>query len=111
MAAKRKPSTTFSEPPIDIILAAYMPLLDPLVTAIEQGSSPDTTGPLGLSPLHIAVGLGNIRMARFLVEQTGAKFFPDDLGRMPSSVAVDCRVSDEMLDYICAAEAKFLGLE
>lgn len=72
---------------------------------IANTSDKDT----GLTPLHIAVGRDHIDMARCLVER-GAKFVPDKQGRLPSTIAVECEVSDEMCDFIVEAEAKAEGV-
>jgi len=63
----------------------------------------------GLMALHIAVGMNNLRAARLLVER-GAPFVPDKRGRMPTTVAAECEVSDEMCDFIAEAEAKAEGV-
>ena len=63
----------------------------------------------GLTPLHIAVGRDHIEMARCLVER-GAKFVPDKQGRLPSTIAAECEVSDKMCDFIVEAEAKAEGV-
>src|SRR5277367_3896990 len=47
----------------------------------------------GLTALHIAVGTDSLRTAKFLVER-GASFLPDKRGRMPTTVAAECEVSD-----------------
>ncbi len=59
----------------------------------------------GMSPLHIAVGINRLDMVRSLVE-AGARFFPDNHGRMPSLIAALCETSEEMQDYIAEQERK-----
>jgi uncharacterized protein len=63
----------------------------------------------GLTALHIAVGRDQLKLAQYLVER-GAAFFPDKQGRMPSTIAAECEVSDEMCDFIAEAEAKAEGV-
>jgi uncharacterized protein len=61
----------------------------------------------GLTALHIAVGCNNIEMAMALVE-AGAGFVPDWEGRMPSVIAAEMEVSEELADYIVEAESRAL---
>jgi ankyrin repeat protein len=63
----------------------------------------------GLVALHIAVGRDRLDMAKYLVEK-GASFLPDNQGRMPTTIAAECEVSDEMCDFIAEAEAKAEGV-
>jgi uncharacterized protein len=63
----------------------------------------------GLTALHIAVGRDHLKLAQYLVER-GAAFLPDKQGRMPSTIAAECEVSDEMCDFIAEAEAKAEGV-
>jgi ankyrin repeat protein len=63
----------------------------------------------GLTPIHVAVGTDNMTLAALLVER-GVKFVPDRKGRMPTTVAAECEVSDEMCDFIVEAEAKAEGV-
>jgi ankyrin repeat protein len=63
----------------------------------------------GLSALHIAVGRNHLALAKYLVER-GASFLPDNQGRMPTTIAAECEVSDEMCDFIAEAEAKAEGV-
>ena len=59
----------------------------------------------GMSALHVAVGLNRLDMVKLLVE-LGARFFPDNEGRMPSLIAAECETSEAMQDYIADAERK-----
>jgi hypothetical protein len=61
----------------------------------------------GMNALHIAVGRDHLDLVKLLVE-AGAEFVPDGEGRMPSVVAVDLEVSEELADYICEAEIRAL---
>jgi ankyrin repeat protein len=63
----------------------------------------------GLTALHLAVGGDCVPLARMLIER-GASFLPDKQGRMPTTIAADCQVSDEMCDFIAEAEAKAEGV-
>jgi ankyrin repeat protein len=63
----------------------------------------------GLTALHIAVGRDHLYLAKLLVER-GAAFQPDKRGRMPTTVAAECEVSDDMCDFIAEAEAKAEGV-
>lgn len=60
----------------------------------------------GLSPLHLAVGMNNLVLTRYLIEQAGAKIRPDRSGRWPTVIAAECEVSEAMSDYIVEQEAK-----
>lgn len=61
----------------------------------------------GITALHIAVGRNNLEMVRALVE-AGAAFVPDGEGRMPSVIAAEMEVSEELADYIYEAESRAL---
>ena len=63
----------------------------------------------GFTALHIAVGRDQLKLAQYLVER-GAAFLPDKKGRMPSTIAEECEVSDAMCDFIAEAEAKAEGV-
>lgn len=77
---------------------ALMPEAD--VNAIE----PET----GMSALHITVGMNDLALTRKLVETGKVLFFADAFGRMPSVVAIECDVDDELADYITEVEADFV---
>ena len=62
-----------------------------------------------MNALHIAVGRNHLEMAQYLVEK-GIAFVPDNQGRMPTTIAAECEVSDEMCDFIAEAEAKAEGV-
>ena len=63
----------------------------------------------GLTALHLAVGRDFVVLARMLIGR-GALFLPDKQGRMPTTIAAECEVSDEMCDFIAEAEAKAEGV-
>jgi uncharacterized protein len=76
------------------------------------GSGVDINEPdpaTGLTALHLSVGRNAIGLVRFLVER-GAAFVPDNLGRMPSTIAAESEVSEELCDYIVEAEARAEGV-
>jgi ankyrin repeat protein len=64
-------------------------------------------GDTGMRPLHIAIGRGHVEMVKALVE-AGAAFVPDCHGRMPSVIAAEMKVSEELADYIYQAENRAL---
>jgi ankyrin repeat protein len=84
--------------------AVMRELLDESLTTVDFAD--DATG---LTALHIAVGMNHLGAARLLVER-GASFLPDKRGRMPTTVAAECEVSDAMCDFIAEAEAKAEGV-
>jgi ankyrin repeat protein len=61
----------------------------------------------GMNGLHLAVGRNNLEMTKALVE-AGAEFVPDAEGRMPSVIAAEMEVSEELADYIVEAESRAL---
>ena len=60
-----------------------------------------------MNALHIAIGRGHLEMVKALVE-AGAAFVPDREGRMPSVIAAEMEVSEELADYIYEAESRAL---
>jgi ankyrin repeat protein len=58
----------------------------------------------GMTALHLAVGCNHLELTRLLVEH-GASFVPDKQGRMPTTIAAECEVSEELCDFIVEAEA------
>ena len=84
--------------PIGAISAAW--------TALEQGADINFDDPAtGLSALHIAVGTNDLALCRYLIEECDASIVPDRSGRWPTLIAAQCRVSDELGDYIAEKEA------
>ena len=61
----------------------------------------------GMNCLHLAVGRNNLEMTKALVTG-GAAFVPDREGRMPSVIAAEMEVSEELADYIYEAESRAL---
>ena len=70
----------------------------------NQGNSDAVDPETGMNALHIAVGRNNIEITKILI-QYGVPFIPDNEGRMPSVIAAEMEVSDELADYIYEAEA------
>jgi hypothetical protein len=96
----------------DMLACAYRGDTEKVVAALAGGAAIDMVdAPTGLCALHIAVGTNNLTLARLLVEQYGARFFPDRAGRWPSLIAVECDVDEELADYITETEARFLEQE
>jgi hypothetical protein len=88
-----------------LIAAAFAGDLESVARALNDGADPNAIDiATGLSPLHIAVGRDDIELCRALLER-GARFFPDGFGRWPTLVAAECRVSDELADFIVEREA------
>jgi ankyrin repeat protein len=58
----------------------------------------------GMTALHLAVGRNHLDVVRLLVDR-GASFLPDKQGRMPTTIAAECEVSEELCDFIVEAEA------
>lgn len=83
--------------------------MDAVEAALRKGADVDSFyRNTGLTALHIAVGQNDLPMCQFLVEAAGASFFADGYGRWPSLVAAECRVDEELSDFICEAEMAFL---
>ncbi len=110
-AEQRKISKrTYSEyADIDMLFAAYNGDMDLVKTALEGGADVNMADEqTGLTALHVAVGTGNLPLARMLVEEWNAAFLPDKFGRHPSVVAAQCNISNEVGDYIVRKEAEDL---
>ncbi|WP_143748771.1 ankyrin repeat domain-containing protein [Mesorhizobium sophorae] len=78
-----------------------------LVEEVTDINIPDAA--TGMTALHLSIGRNAMGAVRLLVER-GAKFVPDKFGRMPSTVAVECEASDELIDFIVDAEARAEGV-
>jgi hypothetical protein len=84
--------------------------LNQAIAALNKGVDVNTADPLtGLTALHIAVGTNNLSFARALIEDWNATIKPDGRGRLPSVIAVECRVDEKLLDYVTKVEAKALA--
>jgi uncharacterized protein len=81
--------------------------LRPLIEIGADINEPDST--TGLTALHLLIGRNAMSLVQFLVER-GAAFVPDKFGRMPSTIAAESEVSEELCDYIGEAEARAEGV-
>ncbi len=89
---------------------AYDDLRDRIEALLAAPISIDATDErTGMAALHIAVGRNHLELARLLVEH-GASFFPDKRGRMPTTIAAECEVSEDLCDFIAEAEARAEGV-
>lgn len=94
------------QPAPDLLSAVYSADLDAFRAALQQGADVNKADEkTGLTPLHIATGTDNLRFVKFLIEECGAVFKPDSYGRMPTVVAAQCKVSEDLADYIFEKEA------
>lgn len=92
----------------NLIGAAFRGNLEEVELALKDGADVNAPDPsTGLSALHIAIGNNDIALCRLLIENHGAAFGPDRFGRWPSVVAVECRVDDELADYVLAKEDEY----
>jgi ankyrin repeat protein len=106
-AARRKASITFRK--AAFLEAAYEGRNKQVEAMVRSGIPVDTIDKItGMTALHLAVGRNNLELARFLVER-GVPFVPDKLGRMPTTLAAECEVSEELCDFIVEAEATALA--
>jgi uncharacterized protein len=91
--------------PILLLESAYRGDAKLVEKLLEYGVSLDTADKLtGMTALHLAVGCNHLDVARILVER-GASFVLDKQGRMPTTIAAECEVSEELCDFIVEAEA------
>ncbi|NOG70469.1 ankyrin repeat domain-containing protein [Roseicella sp. DB1501] len=72
---------------------------------------PDIDKPIinGMSLLHLAIGHHDTDLVQELIKR-GAKFYPDDKGRMPSLLASLVGAGSFLRDLVNDAEAKALGI-
>jgi uncharacterized protein len=100
-----------SEAAKDLLLeSAYQGNIEAVESLLEDGVPIDTLHNVtGMTALHLAVGRNHLKLARILVEH-GASFVPDKQGRMPTTIAAECEVSEELSDFIAEAEARAEGV-
>jgi uncharacterized protein len=99
---------TLSETAFD---AAFSGRIGDLKEAFSAGLSVNAVDPkTGLGFLHIAIGKNDSAMTKYLVEEAKVPFFSDRFGRWPSLVAAECRVDDDLSDYVVTKEAEHLRL-
>jgi uncharacterized protein len=93
-----------------LLRAAYAADSPAVIAALEDGANVNASDPVtGLTALHIAVGTNNLPLARILIDDWHAPFGPDGKGRWPTVIAAECRIDDDLADYIVEAESTFLG--
>lgn len=89
-----------------LLYGAYIGNLEVVRDALQQGADIECAeAGTDLTALHLAVGRSFVDVARYLIEEAGAKIRPDGFGRWPSVIAAQCRATEEMCDYIVAREA------
>ena len=92
-----------------LLVAAYGGDFHGIQAALKLGANINAVHPeTGLSALHIAVGVNDILLCRFLIEKCAAGFFPDSFGRWPTLIAAECQVDEELSDFIVEQEARYL---
>lgn len=92
--------------------AAFRGSLAAVERALAAGAEVNTLDPAtGLSALHMAIGHNDLALCQLLVEQHSAAFGADRFGRWPSVVAIECRASEELAEYVVTKEAQFLALQ
>jgi ankyrin repeat protein len=88
-----------------LLQCAYNGDVSKVAALLSYGVPLETTHKFtGMTALHWAVGCNHLELVRFLVER-GALFVPDKQGRMPTTIAAECEVSEELCDFIVEAEA------
>jgi uncharacterized protein len=88
-----------------LLQCAYNGDVSKVAALVSYGVPLETTHKFtGMTALHWAVGCNHLELVRFLVER-GASFVPDKQGRMPTTIAAECEVSEELCDFIVEAEA------
>jgi hypothetical protein len=95
-----------------LLKAVYDADLDSTLAALDDGADVNAADPqTGLAALHIAIGTNNLTLTRILVEDWGAAIKPDGRGRWPTLIAAQCRVDEDLSDYVVEAEEKALDAE
>lgn len=90
-----------------LLEAAHLGKLDDVREAIRNGADVNAVHQqTGLTALHLAIGINHLPLVRFLIEEAGASVSPDRSGRWPSLIAAQCRVSEELGDYIVERESQ-----
>lgn len=114
---KRKPKAGLSDETstadlnLQLLTAAYNGRTEAVIAALDSGADVAAKhSDTGLTALHMAVGTNNLPLVKMLVEDWKAPFGPDGFGRWPTVVAIRCRVSEQLSDYIVEKEAQALGI-
>lgn len=90
-----------------VIKAAYMGDIRLMWAAKGMGANLGTAeADTGLTAVHIAAGIDDLAMLRYLIEEEKIGLSADRFGRWPSIVAAECRASVEVIEYLADAEAK-----
>lgn len=113
-ARKTRPDNTEAAESLDrhLLKAAYAASLDGVIDALNEGANVDAVDDeTGLAALHIAVGTNNLALTRMLIEDWEATIKPDGRGRWPTVIAAQCRVDENLSDYMVEAEVKALKAE
>jgi uncharacterized protein len=93
-----------------LLKSAYNGDIEVVDKLLKIGVSLDAADKVtGMTALHLAVGRDHLALARFLVER-GASFVLDKQDRMPTIIAAECEVSEELCDFIAEAEARAEGV-
>jgi hypothetical protein len=109
-ASRTSDDTTGEELNFRMLCDAYNGQTSNVIAALSEGAGVAAKHKeTGLTALHIAIGTNNLSLTRALVETWNAPIEPDERGRWPTIIASECRVSDELSDYILEKEAEALG--
>ena len=93
-----------------LLESAYNGDIEVVDKLLKLGVSLDAADKVtGMTALHLAVGRDHLALVRLLVER-GASFVLDKQGRMPTIIAAECEVSEELCDFIAEAEARAEGV-
>lgn len=88
-----------------LLEGAYDGNIELVTRLLDHGVSPAAIDVrTGMNALHLAVGRNHFELTRLLVRR-GTPFVPDKRGRMPTTIAAQCEVSEELCDFIAEAEA------
>ena len=108
-AGRKSDDTAAAEINFRMLCDAYNGNTEQVIAALNDGADVAARhAETGLTALHIAVGTNNLPLVKALVEAWQAPFAPDGYGRLPTIVGSECRVSDELSDYIFEKEAEAL---
>jgi len=89
----------------DLLGRASVGDIQGLKAALSAGANIAAQQEDGLSVLHLAIAMNDLPLTKYLIEEAGAPLVPDGFGRMPTVIAAQCHVSEELSDYIFEKEA------
>lgn len=89
----------------DLLGRASVGDMEGVQAALSAGANIAAQQEDGLTALHLAIAMNDLPLARYLVEEARAPFVADGFGRLPTVVAAQCYVSEELSDYILEKEA------